>query len=158
MKKILHRPLLAFALVAVVAIAAVAYAAPPPAQDLYRWVKAGLFIGSDSANTPGNAITDSRATFISWDFPACTGAGWTGVTLCHNHTVAFAVPGARLKQNCSVTSDHGIADGGLPDSAFFDCSIIATDQVVVREHYSATDAGVWDAPDSGYSIRTFSNQ
>ncbi len=159
MKKLLRRPLVALSLVAAVAIAAVAYAAPPPATDLFRWVKGGLSIGGTSGNTSSNAITDSRAPVkFNWDFPACAGSGWTGVTSCHNHTIAISVPGARIGDVCQVSSDHGIADGGLPDSAFFDCSVVDNGLVVVREHYSAADAGVWDAPDSGYAIRTFSNQ
>lgn len=152
------------ALVVALALAsAFAFAAAssgPIVPQLTQWFfKAGVYVGATSTASTTNKLTGSYApALFNWDFPACAGSGWTGVTLCNNHTVGISTPGARIGDLCAVTSDHGVADGGLPDSVFFDCQVIDTALVVVREHYTAADAGVFDAPDSGYSIRTFSQQ
>lgn len=159
----IRSPFLLILAVAVLAGAVVYGAAATPPwsgiDKLQRFMQGGFYVGTTATSSTTNKVTGSYApALFNWDFPACTGSGWTGVTLCNNHTPGIPVPGARIGDYCGVTSDHGIADGGLPDSAFFDCSVIDTALVVVREHYTAADAGLYDAPDSGYSIRTFSQQ
>lgn len=141
-----------------VLVGTIAWAAPAPATDLFRWVKGGLTIGRSS--TPPSAtydpITDSRGKYFAYDWPAIGpgGAGQAGGHL--EGPGPIAVPGARVGDNCMVASDRTTYDGGKPRDLLVTCEVILPGYVHIRADAQLADAGSIDPVDAGYYFRTFS--
>lgn len=161
MKKLLLLTAIALAL-CIGAVATAAASSGPIAIDyIQRWLKGGVYIGTGSTADSRNKITNSYSTFASYDFPACSTSGFAAITICDTTTPSFplgtSTAGPVLGDDCKVTNDHSIADGGTSKSVHYTCDILSPGLVAIIQHYAATDAGVFDAPDSGFRITTTSH-
>ncbi len=153
--------------IAVLLTAAIAFGTSEIAYDLYAKFKPALFfkgiyigenLGIRQVNSDTqNKITASYGQLINYDFPVVEASGVANLNIKHGHTPAFWVDGGQVGDICLVATNVTVADGGLFDDVWFDCTVVTPNRVVVRYHHSASDGGLVDIGDAGYYIRLFSN-
>lgn len=140
--------------VGVFVAAAIAWAAPPPSYDLFRWIKGRLNVGSTYVE--GNGITHTGAGCISYDFPAIGGASTSLLPLCAT-TTAITVTGARFRDSCEPSSALGEDGGTALDTAVdVTCTVTAANAATVKACAHMSDGGAIDMPVSTWCARTFS--
>ncbi len=137
------------------AICGIAFAAAPPASDLFRWVKGRINIGSTYVQA--NGITHTSVGCTAYDFPAIGDGTLVSKPICLD-TWDITATGARPGDSCSPSSSFG-ADGGadVAASVNFFCRVTATNTIKVRACSFMSDSGTVDLADAGFCGRTFSN-
>lgn len=140
----MKRPVLILGLL----IAAVAWAATYSGIDeLPRYLKGGVFVGSGATSSSANKIATMKRCTLVYDFPSipATGAG----SACQDSAAATCT-GVVFGDQLSMGVDQ-VPPANL-NGAFPVPYVSAADAVKVRVCNDSTDAGAVDWPDASYTI------
>lgn len=143
------RTLKIFAVLAVVALAALAITTNPIGNidETARWSKGGLYISTAAAFNTNNQIHNVLAGSLDFDFGVLTAAAG-----CIAASNTVTVTGATLADPCLVSVDEQAADAG---TVAYKCSITAANTATVW----ACPVGLTANPlDAGHRIWVISNQ
>jgi len=149
-------------MVAVVAIAGVAFAAAPFVQSVIQtqWMQNGAYFipytqKAETIGTAGtyNKVADMRSGYAPYQFGTITAPLWNVGGCVDGPT--FAKTGVRVGDECDVFSDRSVWDGGKPYSFYPLCEVPASDFILLKGCVHPNDGGiVVTVVDAGYYYYT----
>ncbi len=143
------RTLKIFAVLAVVALAALAITTNPIGNidETARWLKGGAYVSTAAAFNTNNQVHNILAGSLDFDYGALTAA--SGCVAASN---TVTVTGATLADPCFVSADEQAADAG---TVAYKCNVTAANTVTVWACPVGLNANPLDA---GHRLWVISNQ